>query len=214
MRKLKKWSCLLLALLMLPALAACGKKQQPDSDASQNEVQDTDTPQDSTPTEEQTKVLVVYFSATGSTKAVAGYIAETLGADTFELTPQEPYLAADLDYNNSESRVCREHADPALQDVALTSATVEHWEQYSTVFVGFPIWWYQAPRIIQTFLESADFSGKTVIPFATSGGSGMGKTVELLRSSCAPDTRWNEGKRLSSHASAQEVSAWTKSLPL
>lgn len=214
MRKLKKWSCLLLALLMLPALAACGKKQQPDSDVSQNEVQDTDTPQDSTPTEEQTKVLVVYFSATGSTKAVAGYIAETLGADTFELTPQEPYLAADLDYNNSESRVCREHADPALQDVALTSATVEHWEQYSTVFVGFPIWWYQAPRIIQTFLESADFSGKTVIPFATSGGSGMGKTVELLRSSCAPDTRWNEGKRLSSHASAQEVSAWAKSLPL
>lgn len=214
MRKLKKWSCLLLALLMLPALAACGKKQQPDSDASQNEVQDTDTPQDSTPTEEQTKVLVVYFSATGSTKAVAGYIAETLGADTFELTPQEPYLAADLDYNNSESRVCREHADPALQDVALTSTAVESWERYDTVFVGFPIWWYQAPRIIQTFLESADFSGKTVIPFATSGGSGMGKTVELLRSSCAPDTRWNEGKRLSSHASAQEVSAWAKSLPL
>lgn len=214
MRKLKKWSCLLLALLMLPALAACGKKQQPDSDASQNEVQDTDTPQDSTPTEEQTKVLVVYFSATGSTKAVAGYIAETLGADTFELTPQEPYLAADLDYNNSESRVCREHADPALQDVALTSTAVESWERYDTVFVGYPIWWYQAPRIIQTFLESADFSGKTVIPFATSGGSGMGKTVELLRPSCAPDTRWNEGKRLSSHASAQEVSAWTKSLPL
>lgn len=80
--------------------------------------------------------------------------------------------------------------------------------------VFYPIWWYQAPRIIQTFLESADFSGKTVIPFATSGGSGMGKTVELLRSSCAPDTRWNEGKRLSSHASAQEVSAWTKSLSL
>lgn len=214
MRKLKKWSCLLLALLMLPALAACGKKQQPDSDASQNEVQDTDTPQDSTPTEEQTKVLVVYFSATGSTKAVAGYIAETLGADTFELTPQEPYLAVDLDYNNSESRACQEYADPALQDVALTSTAVESWERYDTVFVGFPIWWYQAPRIIQTFLESADFSGKTVIPFATSGGSGMGKTVELLRSSCAPDTRWNEGKRLSSHASAQEVSAWAKSLPL
>lgn len=79
---------------------------------------------------------------------------------------------------------------------------------------SFPIWWYQAPRIIQTFLESADFSGKTVIPFATSGGSGMGKTVEFLRPSCTPDTCWNEGKRLSSHASAQEVSAWAKSLPL
>ena len=87
---------------------------------------------------------------------------------------------------------------------------------YDTVFVGpSPIWWViRRPRIIQTFLESADFSGKTVIPFATSGGSGMGKTVELLRPSCAPDTRWNEGKRLSSHASAQEVSAWAKSLSL
>lgn len=82
--------------------------------------------------------MVVYFSATGSTKAVAGYIAETLGADTFELTPQEPYLAADLDYNNSESRVCQEHADPALQDVALASTAVESWEQYSMVFVGYP----------------------------------------------------------------------------
>lgn len=82
--------------------------------------------------------MVVYFSATGSTKAVAGYIAETLGADTFELTPQEPYLAADLDYNNSGSRVCREHENVSLQDVALTSATVEHWERYDTVFVGYP----------------------------------------------------------------------------
>lgn len=165
MRKLKKWSCLLLALLMLSALAACGKKQQPDSDASQNEVQDTDTPQDSTPTEEQTKVLVVYFSATGSTKAVAGYIAETLGADTFELTPQEPYLAADLDYNNSESRVCREHADPALQDVALTSTAVESWERYDTVFVGYPIWWGGSAWPVNGFVKANDFTGKTVIPF-------------------------------------------------
>lgn len=85
---------------------------------------------------------------------------------------------------------------------------------YDTIFVGFPIWWYIAPTIVNTFLESCDLTGKTVVPFATSGGSGMGKTVELLRSSCAPDTRWNEGRRLSSHASAQEVSAWAKSLPL
>lgn len=160
MRRLKKWSCLLLALLMLPALAACGKKQQPDSDASQNEVQDTDTPQDSTPTEEQIKVLVVYFSATGSTKAVAGYIAETLGADTFELTPQEPYLAADLDYNNSESRVCREHADPALQDVALTSTAVESWERYDTVFVGYPIWWGGSAWPVNGFVKANDFTRK------------------------------------------------------
>ena len=180
MRKLKKWSCLLLALLMLPALAACGKKQQPDSDASQNEVQDTDTPQDSTPTEEQTKVLVVYFSATGSTKAVAGYIAETLGADTFELTPQEPYLAADLDYNNSESRVCREHADPALQDVALTSTAVESWERYDTVFVGYPIWWGGSAWPVNGFVKANDFTGETVIPFCTSASSALGQSGETL----------------------------------
>ena len=195
MRKLKKWSCLLLALLMLPALAACGKKQQPDSDASQNEVQDINTPQDSTPTEEQTKVLVVYFSATGSTKAVAGYIAETLGADTFELTPQEPYLAADLDYNNSESRVCREHADPALQDVALTSTAVESWERYDTVFVGYPIWWGTAPRIINTFLDTYDLTGKTIRPFCTSGSSGIETSVADIRAA-APEVNVTAGLRV------------------
>ena len=213
MRKLKKWSCLLLALLMLSALAACGKKQQPDSDASQNEVQDTDTPQDSTPTEEQTKVLVVYFSATGSTKAVAGYIAETLGADTFELTPQEPYLAADLDYNNSESRVCREHADPALQDVALTSTAVESWERYDTVFVGYPIWWGEAPRIVSTFMESYDFSGKTIVPFCTSGGSGMGSSAANLEQ-LTTGAQWLSGERLSGSDSQDEVMEWVNGLGL
>ena len=192
MRKLKKWSCLLLALLMLPALAACGKKQQPDSDASQNEVQDTDTPQDSTPTEEQTKVLVVYFSATGSTKAVAGYIADTLGADTFELTPQEPYLAADLDYNNSESRVCQEHADPALQDVALTSTAVESWERYDTVFVGYPIWWGGSAWSVNGFVKANNFTGKTVIPFCTSASAGRHRRLAggpALRQQRRPERR-------------------------
>ena len=213
MRKLKKWSCLLLALLMLPALAACGKKQQPDSDASQNEVQDADTPQDSTPTEEQTKVLVVYFSATGSTKAVAGYIAETLGADTFELTPQEPYLAADLDYNNSESRACREHENVSLQDVALTSATVEHWEQYSTVFVGYPIWWGIAAWPVNNFVRGNDFSGKTVIPFATSSSSGMGQSGTLLEEIANGGT-WQSGQRFSSGVSSSTVRDWAAGLGL
>ena len=213
MRKLKKWSCLLLALLMLPALAACGKKQQPDSDASQNEVQDTDTPQDSTPTEEQTKVLVVYFSATGSTKAVAGYIAETLGADTFELTPQEPYLAVDLDYNNSESRACQEYADPALQDVALTSTAVESWERYDTVFVGYPIWWGIAAWPVNNFVRGNDFSGKTVIPFATSSSSGMGQSGTLLEEIANGGT-WQSGQRFSSGVSSSTVRDWAAGLGL
>ena len=213
MRKLKKWSCLLLALLMLSALAACGKKQQPDSDASQNEVQDTDTPQDSTPTEEQTKVLVVYFSATGSTKAVAGYIAETLGADTFELTPQEPYLAADLDYNNSESRVCREHADPALQDVALTSTAVESWERYDTVFVGYPIWWGIAAWPMSSFVAVNDFTGKTVIPFCTSTSSGIGQSGELLAELADAGT-WLDGQRFSRGSSEADIASWVNGLNL
>ena len=158
---MKKQISMIMAICLLFSLAACGvdggtnSNTEPSATQSQAETPSSEPAEDpgvsaddpaegsdpaAEPTEEAAKTLVVYFSATGSTKAVAGYIAETLGADTFELTPQEPYLAADLDYNNSESRVCREHADPALQDVALTSATVEHWEQYSTVFVGYPIW--------------------------------------------------------------------------
>lgn len=194
MRKLKKWSCLLLALLMLPALAACGKKQQPDSDASQNEVQDADTPQDSTPT-----------------KAVAGYIAETLGADTFELTPQEPYLAADLDYNNSESRACREHENVSLQDVALTSATVEHWEQYSTVFVGYPIWWGGSAWPVNGFVKANNFTGKTVIPFCTSASSALGQSGETL-AQLAGTGDWQEGQRFGSSAARSDVADWLTGL--
>lgn len=157
------------------------------------------------------KILVAYFSASGETARLAKTLAGVTGGDLFEIRPQTAYTAADLDWNNAKSRSSVEMNDPKSRPAM---AETPRLAGYDMVFVGFPIWWYQAPRIIQTFLESADFSGKTVIPFATSGGSGMGKTVELLRSSCAPDTRWNEGKRLSSHASAQEVSAWTKSLSL
>ena len=158
------------------------------------------------------RTLVAYFSASGETAALAKTVAEVTGGDLFEIRPETPYTAADLDWQDNHSRSTLEMKDEKSRPAI--AGRVADMAQYDTVFVGFPIWWYQAPRIIQTFLESADFSGKTVIPFATSGGSGMGKTVELLRPSCAPDTRWNEGRRLSSHASAQEVSAWTKSLSL
>ena len=155
--------------------------------------------------------LVAYFSASGTTAKAAKALANAVGGELYEIKPAVPYTNADLNWMDKNSRSSVEMNDPKSRPAM---AETPRLAGYDTVFVGFPIWWYQAPRIIQTFLESADFSGKTVIPFATSGGSGMGKTVELLRSSCAPDTRWNEGKRLSSHASAQEVSAWTKSLPL
>ena len=174
-------------------------------------MQDTGTPQDSTPTEEQTKVLVVYFSATSSTKAVAGYIAETLGADTFELTPQEPYLAADLDYNNSESRVCREHENVSLQDVALTSTAVESWERYDTVFVGYPIWWGGSAWPVNGFVKANNFTGKTVFPFCTSASSALGQSGETL-AQLAGTGDWQEGQRFGSSAARSDVADWLTGL--
>lgn len=130
------------------------------------------------------KTLVAYFSASGQTAKLAKTLAGVTGGDLFEIAPETAYTAADLDWMDKKSRSTIEMKNPKSRPAI--AGKVADMAQYDTVFVGFPIWWYQAPRIIQTFLESADFSGKTVIPFATSGGSGMGRTVELLRPSCAP----------------------------
>ena len=127
------------------------------------------------------RTLVAYFSASGETARLAKTVAEVTGGDLFEIQPEVTYTSADLNWNDKRSRSTVEMNDagsrPAIAD------EVADMEQYDTVFVGFPIWWYQAPRIIETFLESYDFSGKTVIPFATSGGSGMGEAAEILKAS-------------------------------
>ena len=123
---------------------------------------------------------MVYYSATGSTEAVAGYIADALGADTFEIIPAEPYTSEDLNWTNADSRVSREHDDESLRDVPLTTATVENWADYDTVFIGYPIWWGIAAWPVNDFIQSNDFSGKTVMPFCTSTSSGLGQSAELL----------------------------------
>lgn len=125
------------------------------------------------------KTLVAYFSASGSTAQLAKTIAEVTGGDLFEIKPEQPYTSADLNWNDKKSRSSIEMSDPNSRPAIAT--TVKNMDEYDTVFVGFPIWWYVAPTIINTFLESYDFSGKTVIPFATSGGSGMGKTDSVLK---------------------------------
>lgn len=158
------------------------------------------------------KILVTYFSASGETARLAGTLAREAGADLYEIRPAQPYTAADLDWQNDQSRSSVEMRDaqsrPALAGGAPDLA------RYDTVFVGFPIWWYQAPRIIETFLEAGDFAGKTVIPFATSGGSGMGRTQEILQKACSPQTRWLPGKRLDSRASGSAVRRWLRELGL
>ncbi len=156
------------------------------------------------------KILTAYFSASGQTKRLAQTIAETAGGDLFEIKPQTPYTSADLDWRDSKSRSSVEMKDkssrPAIAEQVVDMA------QYDTVFVGFPIWWYEAPRIIQTFLESYDFSGKTIIPFATSGSSGMGRTDDILKKSCSAGTNWKSGKRMSAGESKTAVQSWINGL--
>lgn len=155
------------------------------------------------------KTLVAHFSASGVTKSVAERLAKTAGADLFEIEPAKPYTAADLNWNDKNSRSTLEANDPTCRP-AIASKPLEL-DKYSTIYLGFPIWWYVAPTIINTFLESYDFSGKTIVPFATSGGSGMGSTNEKLAPSC-PGAILMKGKMLNGLLSQEELKAWVKSL--
>jgi flavodoxin len=151
------------------------------------------------------KRLVAYFSASGVTKAAAERLAKAAGADLFEIKPTLPYTDADLDWTNKKSRSSVEMNNPSSRpEIAQRLGDME---QYDTVFLGFPIWWYVAPTIIDTFLESYDFSNKTIIPFATSGGSGFGKTVDVLKPLCAKSVNWLPGKLLN-RVSEKELTDW------
>ena len=156
------------------------------------------------------KTLVAYFSASGVTKKLAENLAEAADADLFEIKPETPYTKADLDWTNKTSRSTIEMNDPASRPAI--AEKLGNMDAYDTVFVGFPIWWYVAPKIINTFLESYDLSGKTIIPFATSGSSGMGKTVEKLRPSCSDATTLKDGKLLKSSADKKTLTTWIESL--
>lgn len=155
------------------------------------------------------KTLVAYFSASGQTAKLAKTLAGVTGGDLFEIVPETAYTAADLDWMDKKSRSTIEMKDPKSRPAI--AGKVADMAQYDTVFVGFPIWWYQAPRIIETFLESYDFSGKTVIPFATSGGSGMGKTNSVLKPSCG-GAKLLEGKVFRRGTSKSDLAAWAESL--
>lgn len=150
---------------------------------------------------------MVYYSATGSTKAVAEKIAKNLNADTFELVPEKPYTSADLNWSDENSRVSSEHSDESKREVALVKSTPDNWEQYDTVYVGYPIWWGIAAWPVNGFVKANDFTGKTVIPFCTSASSGMGESGKQL-SAIAGSGDWKEGERFSSSATESEISDW------
>lgn len=160
---------------------------------------------------EDGRTLVVYYSASGYTKTVAETIAQTANADLFELVPIEIYTDADLDWTNRDSRSSREYADVALRTVELVNATVENWDEYDTVFVGYPIWWGIAAWPTNGFIEANDFTGKTVIPFCTSSSSGLGESGALL-SELAGTGDWQEGIRFRSGVSSEDVVSWVNAV--
>ena len=158
------------------------------------------------------KTLVAYFSATGRTEKVAELLVDALGADIHEIQPKVPYTKADLNWLNKKSRSSVEMNNKTFRpEIAESNVQIA---EYDVIFLGFPIWWYVAPTIINTFLESSDFSGKKIILFATSGGSKFGKTVEELKVSVSADTEISEGKLLNGRQSIASVRTWTDTLDI
>ena len=220
---MKKLTALLLSVVLVLSLAACGSANKPASSTTQPETSaPTEQPESSStaPAESEPetqpktgKTLVVYYSASGNTERVAKDIAEAAGADLFEIVPTEVYTSDDLDWTNPDSRVSREHDDESLRDVPLTTTEVPDWDSYDTVFIGYPIWWGIAAWPVDTFVKNNDFTGKTVIPFATSSSSGMGQSGSLL-ADMAGTGEWQEGQRFSSGVSSDDVQSWVNVLGL
>ena len=206
---MKKLTALLLSLALVLGLAACGNGDRPT--ATQSPTATASAENDSSIQPEGGKVLVAYYSASGNTERVAQDIADATGGDLFEIVPIEVYSEEDLDWTNSDSRVSREHEDESLRDVALTTTEVSNWDEYDTVFIGYPIWWGIAAWPVDGFVQANDFTGKTVIPFATSSSSGMGQSGELL-AEMAGTGNWLEGQRFSSGVSADSVREWDNGL--
>ena len=225
---MKRLTALLLSVVLVLSLAACGSANKPASSTTQPETsapteQPATEPSESSSTApaesepetqpETGKTLVVYYSASGNTERVAKDIAEAAGADLFEIVPTEVYTSDDLDWTNPDSRVSREHDDESLRDVPLTTTEVPDWDSYDTVFIGYPIWWGIAAWPVDTFVKNNDFTGKTVIPFATSSSSGMGQRGSLL-ADMAGTGEWQEGQRFSSGVSSDDVQSWVNGLGL
>ena len=235
---MKKTIILFMSILLVFTLAACGSQgngnsnqaSRPAGENSTSEITKEPSGQQSgTPTEkpEETlsessdtepeakggKTLVVYYSASGNTKTVAGYIADTTNGELFELVPVEPYSNADLDWTDKNSRVTYEHDNPDARDVELVETTVSDWDSYDTIFIGYPIWWGIAAWPVDGFIKANDFTGKTVIPFCTSSSSDLGESGELLAEE-AGTGNWLEGERFSSRPAVETVQDWIESLGL
>ena len=228
---MKRLITILTTLTLLLGLAACGQagtQSNPDQSQTQQEgtssVGEPSDPDQSTPSASSTPgagesdeetpeggVLVAYFSATGNTEGIAQHLQSILNADLYEIVPEVPYTDEDLNYSNDSCRANQEQNDPAARP-AITG-TLENPEDYDVVLLGYPIWWGQAPKVIYTFLESYDFGDATIVPFCTSGSSGIGSSADGLQE-LTENAEWLDGQRFSSGASQDEVAQWVDSLGL
>lgn len=228
MKSKKIAAVLITGIMAIGLMAGCGASNKNQSDSnndnhaastnqSGNEEADTNSESSANTTENTLtgngKTLVVYYSASGNTKDVAEKIAKNTDGDLFEIEPKEPYTDDDLDWTNDDSRVSREHDDESLRDVELVSTTVDNWDSYDTVYIGYPIWWGIAAWPVDQFVKDNDFTGKTVIPFCTAASSGIGDSGNLLEE-MAGTGDWKEGERFHSGVSESDIRSWIDSLGL
>lgn len=206
MKPMKKALVLVLGAVLMTSVAlcitACG--QGASSGTASSSAASSDT---------ANKTLVVYYSATGNTAKVAEVIVNENDMDVFAIMPEQPYSAEDLAWTDENSRVSKEHADPALQDVALLQDTPDNWDSYETVIIGYPIWWGQAAYPVASFVKANDFAGKTVIPFCTSASSDIGDSAQNL-ADLAKSGEWMGGMRFPSDVNSDEVRQWIDDLGL
>ena len=228
---MKRTLSLLLTFTLMLALAACGStagqgtssnsapegntpaSSKPETPPA-NQSEDITSPEDETSVGTDNsgkKILIAYFSATNTTEGIANHLNEILDADLYEIVPETPYTSDDLNYNDSSSRSSKEMNDSNARPAI--SGSVDNMEQYDVIFLGYPIWWGEAPRIINTFLESYDLSGKTIAPFCTSASSPLGSSARNLQE-LTGNVTWLEGHRFSGGASASDVQSWVDSLNL
>ena len=215
---MRRTAAIMMAFILIFGLAACNQNREAGSPDGNNSTEqsnkteesetmigsETQTPMQPTPDAEGSNILVAYFSATGTTKVLAGYAAEILNADIYEIVPEQPYTDEDLAYYTG-GRADKEQNDPSARPAI--SGSVTNMEQYDTILLGYPIWHGEAPRIISTFLESYDFSGKTILPFCTSHSSGIGSSASNLHS-LTPDAVWLDGDRFPAGTSKEEIEKW------
>lgn len=205
---MKKVITLIISLFLVLGLSGCSnnlRDESSNSSTNENKTENTNT------TTTDSKTLVVYYSATGNTEEAANLIAQETNGDLFELEPVEPYSDDDLNWSDENSRVVYEHDNEDARNVELVSATVENWDEYDRVFIGYPLWWQIAAWPVNSFVENNDFTGKTVIPFCTSSSDGIGESGQLL-ADMAGTGNWLEGRRFSSSVSQDDIQEWIASL--